>query len=640
MVLTLAILSACSVNPLSPEDTPPALFSKLDNNSAFFLKKAEESSKKKSLPWQFVAAQALIAEQKPLLADSIIEYLHSQALNPTQKSALTLLTASNLYLRNDLHETQAALARVDKQQLSEFGLIYFLKLRTQLHIDKEEHQEAVEQLFLLTPLLKEDQEKQQFHDLLLTELSLLPHEFLQQFQLTVQTTEQPESSALEFAGQQMDVAQSIAPVDALQPFKEGWYALAYLYQRYQLRPNQLLRSLDDWKSHYPDHPAIIFMPTQLTELPELSPYQPENIAVLLPLSGRYKQQGQAIQYGLLDAYYQQLKDDRSAKVKMHFYDTQTQSMEQVAGQLQAQHIDFVIGPLLKDNIEAFLPLAASMPVLALNSFPKQQQSLEAENTPSAWHYAFPLSPEEEAKQAARFIFAQQHKKPLLLAADSNYGKRVTEAFNQQWAALSGNNQAQVETHFFSSKKQFPAFIAQVLHTDKSKRRISQMKAITNLPLQTKQRSRRDVDAIYIVSKRDDLLMLKPFIDVAISPFAASIPLYASSRSHQRHNHNQELSKLVFSDSPFLLSTDNKARREIEQAWSKQSFAALRLFALGFDSYQLIGQLIQLQNSEKQTYKGLVGQLSLDASNKVLAELSWAKYQRGKLIEITAPVSAE
>ncbi len=636
MVLTLAILSACSVSPLAPQDTPPALFSKLDNNSAFFLKKAEESSKKKSLPWQFVATQALIAEQKPLLADSIIEYLHSQALTPVEQNALTLLTASNLYLRNNLQETQAALTKVNKQQLSEFGLIYFLKLRTQLHIDKEEHQEAAEQLFLLTPLLKDAQAKQQYHDLLLIELSLLPHDFLQQFQLTAQ----PESSALEFAEQQLDTAQVITPVDPQQQVKDGWYTLAYLYQRYQLRPNQLLRSLDDWKSHYPDHPAINFIPTPLTELPELSPYQPENIAVLLPLSGRYKQQGQAIQYGLLDAYYQQQKAAPSAKVKLHFYDTQAQSMAQIAEQLQTQAIDFVVGPLLKNNIAAFLPLAAEIPVLALNSFPKQAQSTEAENSQVAWHYAFPLSPEEEAKQAARFIFSKEHKKPLLLAADSNYGKRIAAAFNQQWTALNGNNQAPVETHFFSSKKQFPALIARALHTNQSKRRISQMKVITNLPLQTKQRSRRDVDAIYIVSKRDDLLMLKAFIDVAISPFAATIPLYASSRSHQRDNHNQELSKLVFSDSPFLLNADNKARQEIEQTWGKQSFSALRLFALGFDSYQLIGHLIQLQNSEQQAYKGLVGQLSLDASNNVLAELSWAKYQRGKLLEITAPASAE
>ena len=648
MILTLAIVSACSISPLSPGDTPPALFSKLNNNSTFFLQKAEQKSGQKKLPWQFVAAQALIAEKEPTLASSIIEYLQSQPLTSTQKSSLNLLTADNLYLQNELDEAQKTLNKIDNKQLSEFGLTYFLKLQTQLYTDKEEHLEASETLFLLTPLLKTDEEKQQYNDLLLTQLSFLPIDFLSQFQATLDTSEQQQTtSALEFAEQQIDAGEYIAKEDVTptDPFKQGWYALAYLYQRYQLRPNQLIRSLDDWKSLYPEHPTLRFIPTQLTDLPELSPYQPENIAVLLPLSGRFKQQGQAIQYGLLHAYYKQQKSRKTLALpapKFHFYDTQAQSIEQIAAQFQEQHIDFVIGPLLKNKIEEFLPLAERMPVLALNSFPKQQATEypETENRQIAWHYAFPLSPEEEAKQAARLIFSKQHKKPLLLAPDSDYGKRIAQAFNQQWAALNQKNRSRIETYFFNKKEKFAPFIAKVLQTDKSKGRIAQMKVITGLRLETKERSRRDIDAIYIISKRDELLMLKPFIDVAISPFAATIPLYASSRSHLRDNQNKELSKLIFSDSPFLLSADNKTLLEIQRAWKKQSFAILRLFALGFDSYQLIERLMQLQSTENSSYKGLVGQLSLDPTNTLQAKLNWAKYQRGKLIEIATPVSGK
>ena len=646
MILTLAILPACSLSPLTPEDTPPALFSKLNNNSAFFLEKAEQKSEQKKLPWQFVAVQALLAEKEPTLASSIIEYLQGQPLTPAQKSSLNLLTAENLYLQDESNKAQATLNKIDSKQLSEFGHIYFLKLQTQLHIDNEEHQEASNKLFLLTPLLTTDEEKQHYNDLLLTQLSFLPIDFLSQYQATIETAEQQQAtSALEFAEKQFDAGEEITPADPEQQFKDGWYALAYLYQRYQLRPNQLLRSLDDWKSRYPDHPAISFIPTQLTDLPELSPYQPENIAVLLPLSGRFKQQGEAIQYGLLHAYYKQQKNRTTLAMpapKFHFYDTQSQGIEQITAQFQEQKIDFVIGPLLKNKVEEFLPLAQRLPVLALNSFPKQQltEDPETENRQIAWHYAFPLSPEEEAKQAARLIFAKQHKKPLLLAPDSDYGQRIAQAFNQQWTVLSRNNNSQVETYFFNNKEKLAPFIARILQTDKSKRRITQMKVITGLPLKTKERSRRDIDAIYIISKRDELLMLKPFIDVAISPFAETIPLYASSRSHLRDNQNKELSKLTFSDSPFLLGIENKTLQEIQRAWTKQSFTILRLFALGFDSYQLVERLMQLQSTENSSYQGLVGQLSLDPTNTVQAKLSWAQYQRGKLIEIATPVSAE
>ena len=177
---------------------------------------------------------------------------------------------------------------------------------------------------------------------------------------------------------------------------------------------------------------------------------------------------------MLHAYYKQQDKQafNTATVKLHFYDTQTQSSDQIVAQFAEQDIDFVIGPLLKDKVEEFLPLLERMPVLALNSFPKQQLTEEPElqNNQIAWHYAFPLSPEEEAKQAARLIFAKQHKKPLLLAPDSDYGKRIAQAFNQQWTALTENNSPQIETHFFSNKTKLAPFIAQVLQTDKSKRR--------------------------------------------------------------------------------------------------------------------------------------------------------------------------
>ena len=644
MILTLAILSACSISPPVPIDPPPALFSKLNNNSAFFLKKAELAGEQQKLPWQFVAVQALISEKQPTLADSIIEYLQTQQLTATQQSSLNLLIADNLNLQNQPDEALEILKDTDSKALSEIGLVHFLKLLTQLQIDKKEHLGASDSLLLLTPLLTTDEEKQQYNDLLLTQLSLLPIDLLIK-QQTALIDRQQATSALDFAEKQLEAGEYMAEeIITVEPLKQGWYALASLYQSYQLRPNQLIRSLESWKADYPEHPLLSFMPTQLTNLPELSPFQPENIAVLIPLSGRFKQQGQAIQYGLLDAYYKEQGKQMltSPALKFHFFDTQAQSIEQIVAQFKEQNIDFVVGPLLKNKVKEFLSLAEKMPVLTLNRFPKQQleEGPEAEKKQIAWHYAFPLSPEEEAKQAARLIFSQQHKKPLLLAPDSAYGKRIAEAFHQQWRTLNTEEEALVETHFFADKKKLASFVDRILQTEKSKRRIEQMKIITDLPLKTKLRSRRDIDAIYIISKRDELLMLKAFIDVSISPFAATIPLYASSRSHLRDQQNKELSKLIFSDSPFLLETENKTFKEVQQAWKKQSFSALRLFALGFDSYQLIGQLIQLQNSEEKIYNGLIGQLSLDSTNTIRARLSWAQYQQGKLIEIAAPVSAE
>ncbi len=153
MILTLAILSACSTTPSSPEDIPPELFSKLNNNSAFFLKKDELQGDKEKSAWQFVAIQALIAEKQFTLAESIIEYLQSKPLSANEQASLSLLIADSTYAQNKLDETRLILDYMDYKQLSELGLIYFLKLQSELKVRNEDHLGASDSLLLLTPLL-------------------------------------------------------------------------------------------------------------------------------------------------------------------------------------------------------------------------------------------------------------------------------------------------------------------------------------------------------------------------------------------------------------------------------------------------------------------------------------------------------
>jgi outer membrane PBP1 activator LpoA protein len=653
--LTLTILSACTTTQTTHQEKfAPSLFSELNNDSAFYLDKADQATEEKRTDWQLVSIQALITEHKPQLAKSIMEYLHSQLLTANQQNSLKILQAANLNQQNTLDQALAITKTVDTTPLSKNGYIYFLKLQTQLQIAKEEHENAVDSLLSLTQLIELSEEKQVYHDLLFSQLIQLPGNLLTQPQLS-----NKEKTAVE----------SMSPSESI---KQGWYELAHIYRRDQLRPNQLKRALEIWKTNNLTHPAFNGMPTLLTNISELSPYQPENIAVLLPLSGRYTEEGHAIQSGILNAYYGQQNDNTQGAnpVKLHFFDTQQSSMEEIIAQFSAKNVDFVIGPLIKNNVESFLPLAKNIPVLALNSFPipqlqqtktspsEEETGVDPDDTlitedsantstlpdsgakPIAWHYAFPISPEEEARQAARLIAAQGHTKPMLIAADSAYGTRVTEAFNLEWKNLNYGNLSTPESHFFKRNEDYTKFVANALQLDNSKTRISQMKKITRLGLKSEPRSRRDIDAIYIISKRQELIMLKAFIDVSISPYAEAIPLYASSRSHHNDKNEKELSDLIFSDVSLLLNTDTTALNEIQQKLKDSSFKTLRLYALGFDSFQIIGQLIQLENSHDYHYKGLLGDISLGYDNTVHAKLSWAEYKQGKRLEIATTITAE
>ncbi|PKF63419.1 LppC family lipoprotein [Psychromonas sp. psych-6C06] len=679
VIATITFISACTTTATPPKDVPPALFSELEDSAAFYLNKDEQLGSDENLIWQFLAVQALIKERKFVMADAVIASLQQKPLNDLQASTLNLLLADKFYAQNKLPETQSALSDVAPELLEEPDLIHYLKLQSTLYIRNEQPLEAGDTILLLAPRLTIDSEKQTYNDLLLAQLSLLSYE-----QLTQYLTEPQESGDVAIEPEidepptnangetlntdepqvELQTEKVITPVASSlsidQAFKEGWYALAALYQKNKFRPNRLSRELAHWKAGFPEHPAQQFMPLALTNIAEMSPYQPDNIAILLPLSGRFERQGKAIQLGLLNAYYHQQKsitDEQSIVPKLHFFDTQTVDNNTLVENFKTANIDFVVGPLMKSEIEALLPLIETMPVLALNSIareakPSNTATITENNDvieqPSAphvidWHYAFPLSPEDEAQQAAQMIHANAHKNPLVIAPNSNYGKRVANAFKAQWAVLTPESDVQVESHYFGSKAKLARFIDDVLHTDKSKQRINQMKAITGVPLETEVRSRRDVDAIYIVSKRDELILLKPFIDVSVSPFAQKIPLYASSRSHSadRNNmQNKELSNLVFSDNPFLLDPESELSKEVENAWKRQSFSTLRLFALGFDSYQLIEQLVYLQNNQDAIYKGLIGDISLSSDNSIEAKLSWAKYQNGVLFEVASPTPAE
>lgn len=715
VTLSIFLLSACSgVKMSSDKATAPVLFTDFSENATFLLKQAELVNELESTEWELTAIQALIKEKQYQLADSIIEHLQKKAISTQQKNDLTLLVAAKLYAENKLTEAEQTMLQVNSSSLSESGKMFYLKLKLDIALSNKDQQTASDTLFVLIPLIEAGDEIQKYNDMLLTQLSLLPPEQLNKFKPKQQTSEESAQKPTDEITSDDKFAAELAKIEAEmdaqsatsepapqltdeQYYIQGWYDLAALYQRFQLRTNQLLQALEAWELGYPNHPVLEHMPTQLQNIPEATPYQPTKIAVLLPLSGRFQKQATALQYGISHAYYQQLalreqqaQEDNTTQVDtnltntearqqaeqsttdetiqaetniaavdetlletpyLQFYDTNKMTMQEIATQLKAQDIEFVIGPLLKPNLAQFLPLVSDIPVLALNGFPTEttQDDESANIKLSSIHYAFPLSPENEAQQAAQMIFQNHHKKPLLMVPNSNFGRRVSSAFQAQWNKLhqaqDGEEQQEfypAETHYFTTKAQLAGFVDNAMQTNKSKQRINQMKAIVAEPLQTDIRSRRDIDAIYLVSKRSELILLKPFIAVATSQFAETIPLYASSRSHAddtTNTQNKELSGLTFSDISLLMS-DNEIKQQLDTVLPKQSMGSLRLFALGYDSYNLIEQLKQLQVIEGYQFQGLVGELSLDNNNSVNSKLQWGRYQRGQLIEVTTSTPAQ
>jgi outer membrane PBP1 activator LpoA protein len=104
-------------------------------------------------------------------------------------------------------------------------------------------------------------------------------------------------------------------------------------------------------------------------------------------------------------------------------------MSQLLAQVQQDGATLVVGPLLKDNVEDVIKSNTSLNVLALN------QPEKVENRANICYFA--LSPEDEARDAARHIHDQGKQTPLLLAPRGALGDRVVNAFANEWLKLGG-----------------------------------------------------------------------------------------------------------------------------------------------------------------------------------------------------------
>ncbi|PMC26602.1 penicillin-binding protein activator, partial [Klebsiella aerogenes] len=115
--------------------------------------------------------------------------------------------------------------------------------------------------------------------------------------------------------------------------------------------------------------------------------------------------------------------------ELKIYDTTRQPMSQLLAQVQQDGATIVVGPLLKENVEEVMKSNTSLNVLALN------QPGKVENRPNLCYFA--LSPEDEARDAARHIHDQGKQTPLLLVPRGALGDRVVSAFADEWLKLGG-----------------------------------------------------------------------------------------------------------------------------------------------------------------------------------------------------------
>lgn len=433
--------------------------------------------------------------------------------------------------------------------------------------------------------------------------------------------------------QQLENARSQEPL--LQP----WLQLTLITHRFGLDPENLSLAVQEWQTRFPSHPLSIALPPAILTAMVTVPHSANKIAVLLPFTGRLANQGKAIKDGILAAYmdrqrFKSINGEVEDEVQqIQFFDTALHTSEELSQFVE--EFDFVIGPLLKDKIAELLALLPEdKPVLSLNRINLPSPEMRRDN-----QYFFALAPEDEAEQLVDKVLASGAKHPILVAADSTTTRRMADAFANKWLASHESGTPAPKVAIFDSTKTLRTGITELLDVAQSKSRIKQIEGLVSKELHSVPRNRRDIDAIIVFANPEQTELLNPIIESSLSPFTdKSVPVFASSRSYSldlNKNSLRDLRNLTFSDMPWMLPEHpwQALERQSATLWPQRKDTLRRLFAMGYDGYSLLPNLLHLKTMPHLSVQGLTGELSLTENGEITRKLPYGYVDNDEVILI-------
>lgn len=398
--------------------------------------------------------------------------------------------------------------------------------------------------------------------------------------------------------------QSLKPPAKSDSVVVGWLQLGPVALELQRNPMHAQVALDNWRRQYPQHPANESVLAVASQQIAVATEFPDQIALLLPLSGRAEAVGTAVRDGFIAAY---LEQPAAARPHLRIYDV---AAESVAGAYQRALQDganFVVGPLTKEDVAAIVPLSAGRtPVLALNFLS------DSVNAPHDF-YQFALLPEDEARIVARRLVADGKLKGVAILPGGEWGNRVGAAFADELTQLGGTVLA--TGRYESGRSDFSDVIRDTLQLHGAK---------GETPTH-----RSDAAFIFVAGTPSAERLLLSQLKFH---FAGDIPVYSTSDSFEPDPAaNVDLDGLSFPDMPWMVSADpvtSRIRDAVRSAWPTRTARRDRLYAFGFDAYRLVPALRSNSLGSSASIDGVTGKLRLDDHRRVRRELDWAQIKNG------------
>lgn len=563
-------------------------YSGVTKPSSYYITGAEKKTGLEKINWQLLAIQALIKEDDLIDAKKKLTALPTQLVG-IQRREYYLLTAALEAMRKNTSEAQKALDKIISRLLIGAQRDRFYRIKIQLL----KSQKTVDQEAVLTTYI--DWEK-----------NVTPFQKKQVIEET------------------WNVLTALLPaeIDKLGLTKNktliGWLDLLKRYNSHKNDQIILKNEVRLWQEKNRKHPAEKYA-KKLFLGESLVPATPINtnelkVALLLPMSGNAQIFGKAIYQGFNDTVTKQ----KNAPAVM-LIDTDRISFSEVAKNVNEGKINFIVGPLLKYTVTNIKSLKLSIPILALNRIDDmtQQDNL----------CYFALAPEDEALDAAKRMYTQGKRNPLLIVPKGELVDRIPSAFAEQWGKLIKDGAIQVITFDPSRQRSIEQkgipLEGTVFKWQDGKLKPSKLVAEDGVAPY--------VDAVYIVANPQELSFIKSMLDITATRLdQTNITYYASSRSNSAtisFDERNNLNGMQISEIPYIATKDYvlKSKLPINQ---KNDYSLVRLYAMGVDAWTLVQNYAELKNNYH--VKGVTGQLSVTKPCIITRELKWLTFDNGVL----------
>lgn len=413
---------------------------------------------------------------------------------------------------------------------------------------------------------------------------------------------------------------------------DGWLALAPLAGQPGTPDVEFRRQVMAWQGQYPNHPAATGLLSDYLHTPDPATrgQLPRQVALLLPLGSAQRQAAQAVRDGFMAAHLR--AGERGADTDIRIYDTTELGIEQAYQLAQQDGADFIVGPLLRPEVEALVAHAGAVPTLALNATQTDLPFMPG-------FYQFALAPEDDARAIARHAVASGARNAAALvpfAPGNDRPDRILAAFRAELERLGGR--LLIFDRYEPTASDFSSQVSALLNINRSNQRRTRLQSNLGTTLAFEPRLRQDVDFIFMIADPRAGRLLAPqlrFHD------AAHIPTYAISDVHDPGGRASEsdLNGILFPDLPWVIAPDQESaslKRELEGYWPNRSTGMLtRLFAMGFDAYQLQQPLYDWTGGFAPI-AGVSGRLVIDDRGRISRELPLAQFRNGRPVAVDMP----